>query len=506
MKIRELFKKADKRPAQSGGSAPFPGAASLSGIKGAFGGSWDFETRDIRVGGGDVTATVCFIDGLVSADAVAYGVVRPLTDEKRLGAADGPEEAAALMMSGLVYCASAKLRRTQSEAVADILNGFCAVVFGESGIAVTFETRSTEKRSISEPKEEKVVKGAKDVFIELIKTNTMLIRRRLRDSRLRTRSVTVGRTSMTQAVIVYIDGLTAPALVDELERRLRSTDIDGVLTAGDIEEHISDRPRSPFPQLLRTERPDRFCLNLLEGRAGLLVDGLPIGYLAPGTLAQFMKVPEDDSNHFLVASALTVLRYLALIIALILPAFYIAVAMYHQEMLPTKLMQSIIASKEDVPFPTAVETLGMLLSFELLQEAGLRLPNPVGETVSIIGALIVGQSAVEAKVISPAIVIVVAVAGVAGYVIPNQDLSAALRLCRTALVLLAIFWGMFGIAVGCVLLIYRLCSMESFGVPYMSPFSGGGIKAVARSVLRPPLSMTGRRYDELDPRSGGEKR
>ena len=216
-----------------------------------------------------------------------------------------------------------------------------------------------------------------------------------------------------------------------MRRRLNKIKTDGILTSADIEENISDDPRSPFPQLITTERPDKFCLNILEGRVGILADGLPIGYLAPGTFSQFFKVPEDRAGHFTSATVLTVLRYAALLITLLLPAFYVAVAMYHQEMLPTKLMQSIIRSKQSVPFPTAVEVLLMLISFELLQEAGLRLPDPIGETVSIIGALIVGQSAVEAKVVSPVVIIVVAIAGIAGYTMPNQDMGAALRLCRS---------------------------------------------------------------------------
>jgi hypothetical protein len=212
-----------------------------------------------------------------------------------------------------------------------------------------------------------------------------------------------------------------------------------------------------------------------------------MGFLAPASFVQFMKMPEDNAYHFITASILTLLRYFAITVSLLLPAVYVAVAMYHQEMLPTRLMQTIIASKQAVPFPTAVEILSMLAAFELLQEAGLRLPDTVGKTVSIIGALIVGQSAVDAKVASPVVVIVVALAGIAGYTIPNQDLSAAVRIWRFAFVIAAVCGGFFPVMSLFCLLIYRLCSLDSFGVDYMYPFSQGGAVMILRALLKPPL-------------------
>jgi len=275
--------------------------------------------------------------------------------------------------------------------------------------------------------------------------------------------------------------------------------MEGILNAAELEENIVDTPQSLFPQVITTERPDKFCLNLLEGRVGIIADGLPIGFLVPGTVSQFVKVPEDHANHFIVASVLTILRYISIIITAIVPAFYVAVAMYHQEMLPMKLIQSIIDAKQSVPFPTATEVLMMLVAFELLQEAGLRLPNPVGQTVSIIGALIVGQSAVEAKVVSPVVVVVVALSGICGYTMPNQDFAAALRVCRFLLVITAIVAGMFGLVIGAAMIIHHLCSLESFGVAYMSPFAGSKGSHRMRALLRMPMSRKKEREPELNP-------
>lgn len=329
--------------------------------------------------------------------------------------------------------------------------------------------------------------------------NTALVRRRLRTSDLKLTELELGRRSRTKTAVLYLSGLTDPRTVAQVTERLNAADVDGALTAGSIEAYLLPE-RSPFPRLTLTERPDRFAMELLKGRVGVLADGVPLGFLTQGTLADQMKVPEDSTGHWLIASLLTLLRYAAMLLSVLLPAVYVAITMYHQEMIPTKLMRSIIQSKQDVPFSTAAEALSMLIAFELLQEAGLRLPETIGETVSIIGALIVGQSAVEAKVISPIVVIVVAIAGICGYTMPNQDLAAALRLCRFGLVLLSLGLGLFGIVVGTILLIYYLCTLESFGTAYLSPFCDGKPGDVLRALLRLPLRAVRERPAWLHPK------
>lgn len=460
-------------------------------IKKTFVNCYDLSVRKIAIGGAEspVMATVCYLDGLVSGNTVAETILRPATDKERFSGIELESEAIEIFMNGGVYSYTAVLRTELKDVIDDMLCGFCAVIFDAAEAAVTFEVRSPDKRSIDEPKEEKVVKGSKDVFIEVIRTNTMLVRRKLRNRNLRLKQLTVGSTSKTSLVIAYIDGYTNMAFVKELEDRLNRAEFDSVISAASIEEHISDRPRSVFPKMLRTERPDRFCMNLLEGRVGLLIDGLPMGYLIPGTFSQFFKVPDDNAKHYIVASAMTVLRYAAVILALLLPAFYVAVVMYHQEMLPPKLLVSIIESRQAVPFPSALEVLGMLAAFELLQEAGLRLPNTIGQTVSIIGALIVGQSAVEAKVISPVVVIVIALSGIASYTVPDQDMSAAIRIYRFIIVMAAIAAGLYGVVMVFTGIIYSMCSMESFGISYMEPFAGSKGSKI-REILKVPVTKT----------------
>jgi len=488
-----LFRKKEPPAAVPEPSGPVT-SARLAEV---FDGCYDYERRDVRAGG--CQAALCFIDGLISSNAVAELILRPLTDERRFPPALGAREAAQRILGGTVYAYTARERRDLGDAAADLLNGYCAVVFDGLRLAVTLEVKSSEKRSIDQPKEEKVVKGSKDAFIEVLKSNTALVRKKLRSPALKIRQTTIGRKTRTQAVIVYLGGFTNRSIAAEAERRLAAVDAEGVLSSAVIEENLADTPNTPFPQMLTTERPDKFCTNLLEGRVGILVDGLPVGFLVPGTFSQFFKVPEDHASHFLVASALTILRYLSAVLAVFLPAFYVAVAMYHQEMIPAKLVQSIIASRQSVPFPAAFEVLAMLISFELLQEAGLRLPNPAKETVSIIGALIVGQAAVEAKVVSPVVVIVIALSAIAGYTTPNQDLNAAFRLCRLILVILAILLGLFGLSLGCVLIVCHLASLESFGVPYMSPFAGAEGNHLLRALTRYPMKKKRDREPELGP-------
>ena len=479
-------------------------AVDIKKITDTFGASYDFEMHTVYVGG-ELEGILLSIDGLVSGSAISEDVLRPLTSDERFGGCT-PEEAAQRIAYGAVYNYSVKLRDNEDDVIDDIMSGFCVLFIKGYPKCLTFETKSGEKRSVDMPKEEKVVKGAKDAFVEIIKTNSMLIRRRMKNKNLRFEAVEVGEKTKTQVICVYIDGFTNPEIVQSVKRRIGNIKCEGALMASDIEENIEDAPLSPFPQLITTERPDKFCLNLLEGRVGIIADGIPVGFLAPGTFTQFFKVPEDKSNHYITGTILTLMRYLALVITLLLPALYVAVAMYHQEMIPTKMMLSIIQSKQAVPFPTAVEVIGMLIAFELLQEAGLRLPDPIGQTVSIIGALIVGQSAVEAKVVSPVVIIVVAMAGIAGYTMPNQDMSSALRICRFLLVLAAVLFGMYGIALGLCLIIYHLCSLEVFGIPYMTPFVGNEGKEIKKAFVREPAKYRREKDSTLFVGEDGEKR
>ena len=380
-------------------------------------------------------------------------------------------------------------------------------VLPRAGAALSLFTGTEEKRSISAPASETVLKGARDAFVESLRTNTSIVRRHLKTPELRIAEHTVGRQSATLVDVLYIEGIADPELARRVSAQLADMDIDAVLATGNIEEYIVPAQRTPFPLLQYTERSDRFCAGLAEGRVGVLIDGLPLGYLAPGVLGDFLRAPQDKSESWMLASALTLLRCACMLVTLLLPALYVAMVTFHQEMIPTRLALSIIAAKQDVPFRSAFEAVVLLLAFEILQEAGLRLPQSIGQTVSIIGGLVVGSAAVEAKIVSPAVLIVVAVAGIAGYTMPSQELAGALRIWRFLLVVCASLAGLFGAAAALAALVVHLAGLESFGVSYLSPFSTcsdgpdrGG------ELLRRPLPRVKWRPAALHPRNRRNQR
>ena len=447
----------------------------------------DFQTRTLRLGlESNHVVTVCWIDGLVSARMLTEDVIRPLTSLVRLPENETERQSLLRILAGAVYNCSCQYRETMDDVVSDLTHGCCVLLFDGTNQAVSFEARSDTQRAVSEPTLEKSIKGAKDSFVETLRVNTALVRRRLCTPKLKLVESAVGSETVTRVAMLYLDGAAAPETVTALAKRLDALDPDALLATGVLEEGLTDAPGSPFPQLLHTERPDRFAQYLTEGRVGLLVDGLPIGLLGPASFADFMRCSGDSASSPLIASSLSLLRWLALLLSLLLPALYVAVALYHQEMLPTRLLLSIIEAKQRVPFSTALEVIGMLLSFELLQEAGLHLPNPIGDTVSIIGALIVGQSAVEARIVSPIAIIVVAFAGIAGYTLPSQDLGAAVRLLRLGLVIAAVAAGLFGIGIALCLLLLHLAEMDSLGRNYTAPLSDGEALPLTRLLLKGP--------------------
>lgn len=465
---------------------------SVSGVQKIFSNCADLQTRRIAIGGSDERLWVCWLDGLTDGAEAAEQILRPLTDAARFPK-DGsnPLEAAA---RGRVFAGS-MTRCGEMDALVSALLGGSVALLGE-GQALCFEVKSQNRRAVTEPQAEKTVKGGKDAFVETLRVNTALVRNRLRTPKLKLRQTVVGRKSRTDVSVLWIDGVAREDSVAQVTKRLDAIDADALLQADLLESALADTPASPFPQVMHTERSDAFCMALLRGQVGILAEGLPLGFLAPATLPAMLCTAEDGSQHFLIASALRLLRWTALLLTLFLPALYVATAMYHQEMIPLKLLLSVIESKQNVPYPTPIEILGMLVAFELLQEAGLRLPDSIGQTVSIVGALIVGQSAVEARVISPIAVIVVAVTGIAGFTIPNQDLAATLRLGRFGMVLAAIAAGMFGVVAAATALLWHLCSLESFGADYMSPLSSGRMRDGAGVLTRVPEAKARFRPEE----------
>jgi spore germination protein KA len=351
-----------------------------------------------------------------------------------------------------------------------VLSGMVAFLFDGEKKAIVYDIRSFEKRSVSEPSEEGVIKGAKDSFIEVMRINTALIRRRVRTEFLVVESLSAGKLSKTDMSLIYISNIVNMETVNKIRQIIQNIDIDNISTPAFIEEYLIENKKSVFPQIMYTQRPDRISANLTDGRIALAVDGNPFVYLLPCQLPMLMQSPEDYANHFFVGSALRMLRYISMIITLFLPAFYIAATTYQNQMLPVQLALSTQAAKQNVPFSSSTEVLGLLIAFEVLIEAGLRLPKVVGTAMSILGGLVVGQAAVTANIVSPLVVVIVSLAGISGFIMPNQDLSSGIRVVRFVFAVMAAIGGFFGLAVGLIILLTHLCSLDNYGVAYMSPF------------------------------------
>ena len=481
----------------------FDGPLTLERLEQIFQDCVDFTKRPVSLGeGGACTLTLCYLSGMVKMERVSDYVLRPLAQDEALARCGTPRQAMDRMKDGALYNLSAEERTRLDAAVFDLVNGCCLLLFPWESSVLSLNVGTEEKRSISSPSNETVLKGSRDAFVESLRTNTSIVRRHLKAPELRIREQVVGRQSVTSVDILYIEGLTNPHLVEQVAAQLADIDIDAVLTTGNIEEYIVPAARTAFPLVQYTERSDRFCAGLAEGRVGILIDGLPLGYLAPGVLGDFLQAPQDKSESWLLASALTLLRYLCMLGTLLLPALYVAMVTFHQEMIPTRLALSIIAAKQDVPFRSVFEVIVLLLAFEILQEAGLRLPQSIGQTVSIIGGLVVGSAAVEAKIISPAVLIVVAIAGIAGYTMPSQEVAGALRIWRFLLALLASAAGLFGVVSGLSALVIHLAGIESFGVSYLTPFaSNAGEQVEGHAVFRQPLPRVKQRPAALKTRN-----
>jgi len=364
-----------------------------------------------------------------------------------------------------------------------------------AGLGVS--TRGWEHRQPEEPLGEPVVRGPKEGFTETLAVNLALIRRRLKDERLRVERRRIGTHSGTDVVIVHIAGLALPEVVAEVGHRLDRIQIDGILESGYIEELIEDNPYSPFPQVRATERPDVAAAELLSGRVAVLTDGTPHVLCMPTTFAAAMQAAEDYYQRWPMASFLRMLRYLFLLIALLGPSTYIAMTTYHHEMVPTSLLVGLMAAREGVPFPALLEALMMEFSFEALREAGVRLPKPVGQSVSIVGALVIGEAAVRAGLVSPVMVIVVSITAISSFVIPVFSMALAIRLLRFGMMLLAGTLGFYGLTLGLMALGIHLASLRSFGVPYLSPIMPPTAADMKDLMIRVPRWAMRRRPQEV---------
>ncbi|QWU13854.1 spore germination protein KA [Paenibacillus sophorae] len=370
--------------------------------------------------------------------------------------------------------------------VASALLAGSSVLFAE-GVpsALICSTKGGKSREISEASTQVVIRGPKDSFTESIETNFTLVRRRIRSKLLRLETINIGSVSHTSVAIMYLQDTAPVEIVERVRQTLSSINMEAVLESGYIEKVLQDSSFSPFPTVYNTERPDIVAGNLLDGRITIFVDGTPFALIVPTVFSQFFTSPEDYYQRYDIGLFIRFLRYISFIISMIAPSFYVALITYHQEMIPTPLLISLAGGREDVPFPAIVEALLMEFSFEILREAGIRLPRAVGQAVSIIGAIVIGEAAVQAGIVSQFMIIVVAITGIASFSAPFYNIAITARLLKFSFLILAGIFGFFGIALGMITLIGHMNSLRSVGTPFMAPFSPFKLQAFRDTLLLP---------------------
>ncbi|WP_406543249.1 spore germination protein [Clostridium ljungdahlii] len=351
----------------------------------------------------------------------------------------------------------------------DLLSGNTVFLIDGCNKFFTVVTKSTEGRSIEQTTSQTVIRGPKDGFTEKIDSNILLIRRIVKSKDLRVENLSIGSITKTTVVLMYINKIAKNEIVQEIRSQLNKIEINAVLDSGYIEELIKDDKYSIFPTFLNSEKPDSVAAALLEGKVAILVDGTPYVLTAPALMVEFFQSSEDYYHHYIVSSMIRFFRFIAFFLTLLTPATYIALTTFHQEMIPTPLLISIATQREEVPLPVFLEALLMELTFEILREAGIRMPRAIGSAISIVGALVLGEAAVNAGLISAAIVVVVALTAISSFAIPNYEMSNAIRTLRFLLMILAGTLGLYGVFMGLLILILHLCKIKSITVPYLAP-------------------------------------
>ncbi len=379
---------------------------------------------------------------------------------------------------------------TQQTSFDDIFSGInsgnCALFVDSLSVCFDIDVKGFKQRSISKPENEIVIKGSHEAFVENLRTNTSLLRRLTNNENLIIENVKVGEITKTNCAVCYIKNITNDDLIAETKYRLNNLGVDSLLSAGELEQLLTDTNVLGVPKILVSERPDNAVKALLQGRVIVIVNGSPYALIIPAVLIDFLSSPEDTNLKTIFANFLKIIRIISAFFALLLPGLYIAITSFHREIIPTELLYSILSSRQSVPFPIIFEIFTMEISFEIIREAGLRVPSPIGPTLGIVGALVLGQAAVSAGIVSPILIIIVAITGISSFAIPDFTFSFHLRFFRFAFILLGFLAGFLGIGIGIFVYLSELCDLETFGVSYTAPYAPI-INSKNNRFLLPPI-------------------
>ncbi|WP_010268074.1 spore germination protein [Paenibacillus senegalensis] len=450
-------------------------------MRNRLGTSPDIVIRDMRIG--PIPAVILYIEGMGDPQPLLQAIHQDMAmfyDEKE----PSPEHYINILQLRSITLGKIGQADTLGAVEEKLLSGNTILFMEGLSTALYIGTQSLKQRNVEEPASQSVVRGPREGFTESLRENTALIRRRIQSPDLRLEQLKIGEMTNTQVAIMYMEGISDPEILQELRRRMSQISVESVLESNYIEEMIQDQRYSPFPTVYNSERPDVIASALVEGRIAILVEGTPFVLVVPALFVQFFQSSEDYYQREDFSSLVRLLRYLCFGIALLTPSFYIAITTFHQEMLPTNLLTSLIGQREGIPFPAFVEALLMEITFEILREAGIRLPKSIGQSISIVGTLVIGQAAVEAGLVSAAMVIVVSITAIANFALPAFNLGITVRILKFAIMGIAASFGLYGMIIALIILALHLCSLESVGVPYMTSFAPMRWKSQADALLR----------------------
>ncbi|MCT4545168.1 MAG: spore germination protein [Vallitalea sp.] len=455
----------------------------------------DLVKRKFPIGeNNNVWAYIAYIDVMIDRRVIEESVLEQLLVQVRgVGKSfeKSNEDEFSFIKNGGFATADLKEVNNMDDAVLAVLSGDTVIFIDGYEKVIVVATKGFPNRGVQPPDTESVIRGSKEGFSEAFRINTVLIRRRIRDSKLKIKQIQLGTRTRTDIGLVYIEDLVRPQVLREIEERLSYFKIDSVLESGTLEQMIETQWYSPFPQSQVTQRPDKVASAILEGRVAIVVDNTPFVLLLPTTMNCFFQSSEDYYQRWYVMSFVRILRYCAAFLSFAIPGFYIALTTFHPSMIPTPLTFSIAAAREGVPFPALVEVLIMEIAFELLREAGVRLPAPIGNTIGIVGGLIVGQAVVQANLVSPIIVIIVALTAISSFAIPSYSLTSAFRMIKYLIIILSSFLGFLGFWLGILIVLTHLVSLKSMDIPYLSPYVAREVnnQDLKDSLIRMPTFM-----------------
>jgi spore germination protein KA len=438
----------------------------------------------------EIKCCIVFIDGMVNNEILNENVIQPIVQNMLLKNSD---DIIGSLQNQVIISNNIERASDVDKLVKAIVSGDTVLLLESSPDGLIISSKGWQTRTINEPEAEKVIRGPREGFTEAIMVNLTLIRRKLETPNLKFKFITLGIQSHTKVCICYLEGIANRVILDELYSRLNAINMDGILDSGYIQELIKDSELSPLDTIGGTERPDIVAAKLLEGRIAVIVDGSPFVLTIPYLFVEYFQANEDYYINFYFASIFRFLRIFGFIIAATLPAFYQALVTFHHEMIPSPLLLSISSARLGVPFPTVVELLLLLITFELLREAGTRVPTNIGQTLSIVGALVLGQASVEAKIVSAPVVIVVALSAIANLMLPR--ITSTFVIMRVVFLFLASFWGLYGLIFGITGFLLHLCELRSFGIPYMLHLTSFESEDLKDTVIRSPW-----RYMKLRPK------